>query len=244
MQSAHGAGESGGFILTLHLGGFLDQDHQPFDDGPPYLSQIPLMDSNLLVRHTGDTIMASQSHIREEQKLLALIRQGDQGAFKTIYYRYFTSLAAVAGHIASNSAEAEDAAQAALMTLWNKREEVAVEVSLAGYLKQIAVREALAQKRKEQHRRDLLRDRPDIGNPCTSEDPLTEYRELRSRVNEAVDQLPEKCGEVFRLSRFEGMSYKEISEALDISTKTVEHHMGKALRQLRVALREFISIFL
>jgi RNA polymerase sigma-70 factor (ECF subfamily) len=66
-----------------------------------------------------------------------------------------------------------------------------------------------------------------------------EHRELLSQINSIVDNLSEKCKVVYKLSREEQLSHKEIAAQLDISTKTVENHLNKALRQLRTSLGLF-----
>ena len=66
------------------------------------------------------------------------------------------------------------------------------------------------------------------------------YQELEGRIEEALQTLPEKCGEVFQLSRLKDLSYKEISEQLNISIKTVENHMGKALKMMRMELQDYL----
>jgi RNA polymerase sigma-70 factor (ECF subfamily) len=70
-------------------------------------------------------------------------------------------------------------------------------------------------------------------------DELNE-KELRHRIALAMEKLPPECRKVFRLSRFEELSYKEIAEFLDISVKTVENQMGKALRIMRVELSDYL----
>jgi RNA polymerase sigma-70 factor (ECF subfamily) len=66
-----------------------------------------------------------------------------------------------------------------------------------------------------------------------------EYKELLSQINSIVDKLSAKCKVVYRMSREEQLSHKEIANQLDISTKTVENHLNKALRQLRTSLGLF-----
>ena len=68
--------------------------------------------------------------------------------------------------------------------------------------------------------------------------------ELREKINSTLNSLPEKCQNVFRLSRFESLSYKEISIQLNISVKTVENHMGKALKLMREGLEDYLPLFL
>ena len=76
----------------------------------------------------------------------------------------------------------------------------------------------------------VLNDQMDIG---FTSDHYMEAEELQKKINDIITELPEKCGLVFSLSRFEEMSYADISKQLDISVKTVEHHISKALRILR-----------
>jgi RNA polymerase sigma-70 factor (ECF subfamily) len=69
-------------------------------------------------------------------------------------------------------------------------------------------------------------------------------KELENKFREALNELPEQCRTVFQLSRFEDMKYKEIADKLDISVKTVENHMGKALKLLRTKLVDFLPLLL
>jgi RNA polymerase sigma-70 factor (ECF subfamily) len=69
------------------------------------------------------------------------------------------------------------------------------------------------------------------------------YRELETRLQHALEELPERCRTIFQLSRFEGLKYREIADLLDLSVKTVENQMGKALRVLREKLKIFLTIF-
>ncbi len=68
--------------------------------------------------------------------------------------------------------------------------------------------------------------------------------DLETKVNDAINKLPEKCAEVFKLSRFEEMKYKDIGEKLNISIKTVEAQISKALKYLREELKEYITILI
>lgn len=68
-------------------------------------------------------------------------------------------------------------------------------------------------------------------------------QELEIEIQYAISLLPEKCREVFIKSRIEGLKHREISDEMDISTKTIENHMTKALKHMRFHLREFITLF-
>lgn len=64
------------------------------------------------------------------------------------------------------------------------------------------------------------------------------------KINEAVQSLPDQCRRVFQLSRFENLTYNEIAEQLEISVKTIENHMGKALRTMRQQLKDYLPLLL
>ena len=76
--------------------------------------------------------------------------------------------------------------------------------------------------------------------PDTTEDPseILHYRELQARIAKILEKLPERCGTIFCLSRFEGLKYSEIAERLSVSVKTVEASMGRALKEFRKELTE------
>ena len=69
-------------------------------------------------------------------------------------------------------------------------------------------------------------------------------KELQGRINDAISELPEKCREIFILSRYENMKYQQIADMLQISIKTVETQMSKALQHMRERLAEYINILL
>jgi RNA polymerase sigma-70 factor (ECF subfamily) len=71
---------------------------------------------------------------------------------------------------------------------------------------------------------------------------LLNAKELSVKIHEAIDSLPEQCGLIFRLNRFENKKYSEIASELGISVKTVENHMGKALKIMRERLKDYLPV--
>jgi RNA polymerase sigma-70 factor (ECF subfamily) len=76
--------------------------------------------------------------------------------------------------------------------------------------------------------------------PDIQENPsdILHYKELQERIASILERLPERCGKIFCMSRFEGLKYNEIAEKLSVSVKTVESNMGRALKEFRKALTE------
>jgi RNA polymerase sigma-70 factor (ECF subfamily) len=182
--------------------------------------------------------------LTSEKELFDRIRSGDQGALKELYYAHFGNLTRVAYRITGDTAHAEDVAQQSFIILWTKRKQVDIQTDLYAYLRKITVNTALADNRKDA-RRDAIRAElpPTSTKQYNAEDRLTE-KELKRDIDLAVEDLPRQCRAIFKLSRYEELTYKEIAETLDISPKTVENHMGKALKLLRQSLRQYLHSLL
>lgn len=170
-------------------------------------------------------------------ELLDLLRSGDKAAFSEIYNRYWKKIFTVAANKIGQSEEAEEIVQDIFISMWNRRESITITTSLNAYLAvsvKYRVIKILAKRnlynRYTDHSLNIL---PQFDN--STQDWL-EFEELKSRLALLVIQLPEKCRLVYKLSREEGMSQKQIAEEFGISEKTVEAHIGKALKHLRTGL--------
>ena len=179
----------------------------------------------------------------EDHELWQRIRRDDNDALKTLFYSHFKTLAAIGQRISGDPDEGKDIAQQVYIQVWEKRHTLDIEGDILPYLKRMAINEALAQKRTAERRQELQTNIEIVDRVNPDGEDMVMAEELQVSVVKAVADLPEKCGEVFKLSRYEELTYKEIGETLNISVKTVESHMGRALRQLREALKTYMSIF-
>lgn len=178
-----------------------------------------------------------------ENDLWKRVRSDDADALKTLFYGHFKSLVAIGQRISGDPDEGKDIAQMVFIQLWEKRHELNIVGDVLPYLKRMAINEALGQARTSKRKQDLQTniDTSEHVNPDGEEQLIV--GEMQNHIDNAVQALPQKCGEVFKLSRYEDLTYREIGDALNISVKTVENHMGRALQQLRTALRSYMSIF-
>lgn len=174
----------------------------------------------------------------EDIELMGRIRSGDDSALKLIYEKYWNQLFTSAYNILCDQHACEDIIQDIFINLWNKRESIEIRVSLKSYLFASTRYEVYRQVRFGSVREDIF-DHIHERLETPSEYGNIEYRELLSQINSIVDKLSAKCKVVYKLSREEQLSHKEIASQLDISTKTVENHLNKALRQLRISLGLF-----
>lgn len=155
--------------------------------------------------------------------------------FENLYRANFSRLCAKAYNITLDKKAAEDIVQDAFITLWRQQAAPHIEFKEA-YLYRTVINGSLNYIKRNKR---LLRlpDEPRLTADQTPLDKL-QLNELEEKIQETITSLPPVCREVFLLSRYEEMSYKEIASFLSISVNTVEKHMVKALQTLRTAVSE------
>ncbi|WP_114940726.1 RNA polymerase sigma-70 factor [Mucilaginibacter endophyticus] len=176
-------------------------------------------------------------------QLVELFGVGDIDAFEEIYNRYWLKLYAAAYKRLKEREIAKEIVQDFFTSFWINREQVKIRTSLQGYLFTSIKYLVLNHKRAEAVRNSYAEILLMVGN---SFDNSTEenyyYKELLERVETEVNLLPPKCRNVFELSRKQYKTNKEIAELMGISEKTVENHLTKALRYLRVNLNSLLLL--
>lgn len=182
-----------------------------------------------------------------ENPTVAVLKQlqaGDKSALQALFQKHYPEVCRAIYRFVSDRDQAEDLAQEVFIRLWRKREQLQINTSFGAYLHRMAVNEALSflRKTKRQGEKISLLNKNPIPSAYSSTDgeALMIEQELKDQVTAAIDALPPRCRAIFQLSRFEELSYREISEKLEISIKTVEHQMGKALKILRVSLQQHL----
>lgn len=173
--------------------------------------------------------------IEEDQQLIRAIQNNSEIAFKVVYEQYFAMLCRFLGRMSCDENLAEEIVQRTMVAVWEQRDKIVLKISLKAYLHKVAYHEYL------QHIRQRSRF-PAIETAVLEaieemEDEQDD-RQLMERLRAEIENLPPKCREVFELSKLKGLKYKEISELLNISTKTIEAHMTKALSKIRAALEK------
>ncbi len=174
-------------------------------------------------------------------ELIEQLRLGSESALASIFHKYWQPLFTAAFNILKDKDACEDIIQEIFINVWNKHEQMEITSSLKAYLFASMRYEVYRQIKAGNVREDIfdqiyLR----LQAPCSDDD--IEHKELLAQVDEIVNRLPVRCREVYQLSREEQLSHKEIADRLNISTKTVENHITKALHQLRISLRGTVTI--
>jgi RNA polymerase sigma-70 factor (ECF subfamily) len=179
--------------------------------------------------------------IVNDKVLLDRLTKGDENALNEIYLIYWQDLFLSAYNVLRDKAACEDIVQDLFLQLWQKREVLQITASLRAYLFTAVRYNVFRQIRTGKVRSELfeyIEERMDV----TAADHLLEEREMNLQVARAVAALPEKCREVYKLSREEELSHKEIATKLNISTKTVENQITIALKRVRSSLNTFVIV--
>ena len=174
--------------------------------------------------------------------LIKFLQSGDEAAFTEIYKRYWDILFYLAGKKLNDLHEAEGVVQEIFLDLWKRREHLNI-LALDNYLV-VAVKyrilNILAHRERKRRFQQFATENYPVADVST--DDWISFEELRSWLEKSVNQLPEKCRIAYQL-RDEGYSQKEIAAKMDISEKTVESHISKALKILRSGIGRVLSLF-
>ena len=173
--------------------------------------------------------------------LIALLKSDDVLAFETLYARYFGKLYNHAYEKLHDRFLAQEVVQDLFVSFWQNRYKVEVHTSLASYFF-VAIRYLIINQFRKQMIYEQKIDKLTLTQSQITDETneWLDFKDLQTEYQAALQELPEKCREVFTMSR-SGATNKEIGEALNISTKTVEQHITKALRTLRILLNSRLN---
>lgn len=173
----------------------------------------------------------------DDDELLKLIKTNDENAFKLLYDTYWEQLFVSAYNILKNREACEDILQEIFIRFWTNRESIQIKTSLKGYLHASVVYRVYDyfKKNKNVFHEEFL-DAFDTRTQITNPESQLIYTELCAQIDFAVQSVPKRSRIVYKLSREKQLSHKEIAEKLNISTKTVEAHITKALKIIRSSL--------
>jgi len=163
------------------------------------------------------------------------LKDGDEFYFRRVFDQYHQKLYFFILYKTRSEYIAEEVVQMAFTKLWQCRRTLREEYTISTQLFRIATTILIDFLRKNNHK-DAVTARLDVLNIEEGVDSTNEKMsgaELQKRISEAVRDLPPVRKQVFEMSRDQGMSYREIAETLSVSSKTVETHIYKALKQIK-----------
>jgi len=180
-----------------------------------------------------------------EEQLTKTLKAGDITAFEMLFRTYYQPLCNYAFTFVQDRDEAEEIVQSTFLNIWEKRENLSIHTGVKPYLYAMVRNACLNvlkhEKIKQQH---VTMELAVAERSVESVARTVMASELETKIYQAMDHLPEQCRLIFKLSRFEELKYAEIAEQLDISIKTVENQMGKALRIMREQLKDYLPLLI
>jgi RNA polymerase sigma-70 factor (ECF subfamily) len=186
----------------------------------------------------------------DEINLIKAIHAGDENALKTIYRYYYQKLCVYMLNFTTDRNLAEDVVQDTFLKFWDKRASLKLDGSISAYLYRITHNNFIDNYRKAKRwDQELENFRLASLSQLIDDDNEDLFDQRLVMVQEAIAQLPERCKEIFLMSKEKGLRYQQIADELDISIKTVENQIGKALQLIRthvflVLLAAMISLAL
>jgi len=182
-----------------------------------------------------------------ELRLIEEIAEGNQQAFERFFKTYFKSLHRYAFTMLQDEAMAEEAVQDVFYKLWARHELLAVHTSVKAFLYKSVYHQCLNQMKQQKRKTENEEELQYLSRKRQSDDDAAtrvQVSELQLQLQLAMNALPEQCRTIFYMSRFDELKYREIAERMDLSIKTVEAQMTKALKILREKLVDFLPLLL
>jgi RNA polymerase sigma-70 factor (ECF subfamily) len=182
--------------------------------------------------------------LAEKQQLTSLTT-GDITAFEMLFKTYYQPLCNYAYSFTQDKDEAEEVVQSTFLSFWEKRESLSIQTTVRPYLYAMVRNSCLNLLKHEKIKQKHVGESMALADPTYESVAQSVYgSELEVQINKAMEKLPEQCRLVFKLSRFEELKYAEIAEHLEISVKTVENQMGKALKIMREQLKDYLPLLI
>lgn len=172
-----------------------------------------------------------------------IVSLADEQQFETFFKLYYSKLCVFACGFLKDKDEAEEIVQQLFTELWSNRQVVQME-RIQSYVYSSVRNKCLNhikhEKIKQQHVMHVMHH----SEESTGGLQKLEVKELQQKINAAIEGLPEQCKLVFKMNRIDGLRYREIALATDLSVKTVENHIGRALKILRAHLKDFMILIM
>lgn len=160
-----------------------------------------------------------------------------------VFRDYYKPLVRYGNTFLKDSDEAEDVVQQVFVSLWEKRTQLDIHTSIRAVLYKAVQNACLNRIKSLKVRTNYAEELKATAVQEDASDPV-QANELNERIQLAMETMPEQCGRIFKMSRYEQLRYQEIADQLGLSVKTVENQMGKALKIVREELKDYLPLLI
>jgi len=177
-----------------------------------------------------------------DKLILEQLRNSNQGVFELVFKYYYSGLVIYADQIINDTSVSEDIVQSVFMKLWESRQSLDIR-SFRSYFIQCVKNRSIDHLRSQEVKNKYNKEIIDYPQYEMQEDLWTKT-DLNELIQLSIEKLPPRCREIFMMSRVENLKTAEIAEKLQISGRTVETQISKALKILRVELADYIALLI
>jgi len=181
--------------------------------------------------------------VQDDSWIVEGIKAGDESAYKSLFLKYYSQLVVFARKVVLDDDLSRELVQDVFVSFYEKRNDLNIHTSLKAHLYQSVRNRCLNQLKHSQIRRDhhasMYLDKKN--EEAFVEDKL-QQTELEYKIHSIIKTLPEQCRRIFEKSRFEGITNQEIADELNLSKRTVETQISKALKILRKNLAGYLDV--
>lgn len=183
------------------------------------------------------------------REILYKIISGDESSFEIVYRYYYPRLNYFAGQYLLDSEASKNIVQDVFTELWDKKHTLRKDTNLNAWLFTVTKNKSLkiiSQLKSKNNYDNYIRSRQlDVNFKSLSDFDTSNFvfEELQTQIQVALDKLSPSCRKVFEMSRFEDKKNREIAEELNLSIKTIESQISKALRSLKADLKDYLPLF-
>jgi len=172
-----------------------------------------------------------------------IARNNCENAFRKFFDLYYPKLLHLAFSILKNDEVAQDVVLEVFEKVWEKRIELTQIESMTKYLFVLVKNKSIDELRKRKELIVFESDESNVIEKILFQHPenILLNKELSEKISEAILNLPEKCRLVYRLIKEEGLKYKEVSELLNLSPKTIDNHISNAMNRIRMEVKTYLN---
>lgn len=171
------------------------------------------------------------------------LRVDDKALFEQSFSDHYDGMFRYCMTMVQNQSDAEDIVQSVFMDFWQDKHKLVIHTSIQAFLYKSVYFKCMNRIKREKVSHKYIASISAQDENTADSDPAI-LQEITEKIAEAIDALPDQCRKIFTLSRYERMRYQEIADHMQLSIKTIENQMGKALKNLRIHLSDYLQVII
>jgi RNA polymerase sigma-70 factor, ECF subfamily len=180
-----------------------------------------------------------------EKDLIVRLKEGDQTAFELLFHFYYPGLVVYTSQFTADRNDAEEIVQDFFVRFWQKHQQIIPSDTFKNYFFSSVKNSSLNFLKHKKIEAKYLKELSDLASQHLVYDPdLYLSTELQQRIKDSINLLPERCREIFMMSRIQGMKNDEIAKELELSKRTIETQISNALKVMRVELKDYMGLLI